>query len=235
MLSSSPADDANANFLPGSLKKTSLGDILGTLYRAGMNGVLSLTENSGADHHVIVQRGRPTVVLSRGPALGEVLGSIGLVGEREIDRALDRASGGALFGDLLRAHGVRDTIIRMGLFAQARSRLDGLFRVRDAVIRFGTGAFVPAARAAGKGDANELPVEQFLHGRERARIRPPVPARTQALRALGLDEHADRQTIRRTFRKLVAELHPDLASSLDEKREREAKLVVLTKAYAEIV
>lgn len=61
--------------LPGRLELSTLGDVLGQLLRAGVTGVLSLTETRGAkagtSHHVHLVRGAPRAVMPPGAQPGE--------------------------------------------------------------------------------------------------------------------------------------------------------------------
>jgi DnaJ-domain-containing protein 1 len=69
-----------------------------------------------------------------------------------------------------------------------------------------------------------------------APIAPPDP-RTQALRLLGVDGHADRDALKRAYRRMARALHPDLHQDLspDRRRELEAKLAQVTAAYQQLV
>lgn len=67
----------------------------------------------------------------------------------------------------------------------------------------------------------------------RGTLAPPDSRRTEALRMLGLGEDADLDAIKRAYRRLARELHPDLQPGADADRRRalERKLVSVTEAY----
>ncbi|MCZ8260578.1 MAG: DnaJ domain-containing protein [Beijerinckiaceae bacterium] len=61
-----------------------------------------------------------------------------------------------------------------------------------------------------------------------ARVRPVGKAALKALEALGLDDKADKPTVRRRFKELAKRLHPDLNEG---DRSREEKLRAIIDAY----
>nr|WP_284178006.1 J domain-containing protein [Rhabdaerophilum sp. SD176] len=61
-----------------------------------------------------------------------------------------------------------------------------------------------------------------------ARVRPVGKAALKALESLGLDETADKPTVRRRFKELAKRLHPDLNEG---DRSREEKLRAIIDAY----
>lgn len=61
-----------------------------------------------------------------------------------------------------------------------------------------------------------------------ARVRPVGKAALKALEALGLDDKADKSTVRRRFKELAKRLHPDLNEG---DRSREEKLRAIIDAY----
>jgi DnaJ-domain-containing protein 1 len=86
---------------------------------------------------------------------------------------------------------------------------------------------------------------EFLHGRARARVRAGkserasqlTPQKRRALSILGLDSAADADTVRRRFRTLAAELHPDrfpFASGV-ERAANMRRFAELSAAYHAIV
>ena len=79
--------------LPGRLKSTSLGDLLGTLHRAESTGALELIEPQGRVHRVYLARGRVSAVeLDRASAsLAELLRRAESVDEDTLRRSLLRA------------------------------------------------------------------------------------------------------------------------------------------------
>jgi DnaJ-domain-containing protein 1 len=70
-------------------------------------------------------------------------------------------------------------------------------------------------------------------------LAPHVPAdhRTAALRLLGVAGDADRDALKRAYRRMARALHPDLHQDLSEarRRELEAKLAQVTAAYQQLV
>ncbi len=192
-------------FLPGKLTVSTLGDVLGALHRAGVTGVVELREMSG-------------VMLGRRHAISL---ADGMVTEVETPLA---------------------PVATVSLAA----RLDTLFALRDASIRFSV--------ARSPTTAPRLPPREFLHGRPRARDRahdrahratmpppslppPPRPAEPDEARAarfvLGIDAGASEEDIRRAFRRLAREHHPDrvaTGSPVDAERAR-LRLASITAAY----
>jgi DnaJ-domain-containing protein 1 len=120
------------------------------------------------------------------------------------------------------------------------ARLDALFALRDASIRFSV--------ARGPRRAPELGPSEFLHGRPRARDRahretlppppvptpvPPEPEEASAARSvLGVGAAARADDIRRAFRRLAREHHPDLLGARPEEAEQaRRRLAAITAAY----
>ncbi len=210
--------------LPGRLKLTTLGDLLGDLHRAKASGVLELFEIEGAAagrcHRIFLDAGLVDGVESAlpGPKLGELLvreGFLTLEGVRTLLRRLveepDKKAGQILLSERLLDSGLLQAALR----AQLRSKLDALFRLPDARLRF------HVRRPRTEPQPPPLTPREFLFGRPRARMRsqqksaPPaeLPSadalRRAAYRELGLDPGTDGDTLRRTFRKLAASHHPD--------------------------
>lgn len=69
--------------------------------------------------------------------------------------------------------------------------------------------------------------------------RPPVPERNDphALRTLGVGPAADREAVKRAYRRLARALHPDLHPEVDASRRRdlERKLAEINSAYRRLV
>jgi DnaJ-domain-containing protein 1 len=213
--------------LPGRLKLTTLGDLLGDLHRAKASGVLELFElegvSAGRCHRVFLDAGLVDGVDSSlpSPRLGELLvreGFLTLDGVRTLLRRLveepDKKAGQILLSERLLDTGLLQAALR----AQLRSKLDALFRLPDARVRF------HVRRPRDGQQPSPLTPREFLFGRPRARARsqgraekrPPPPQlpsadaqRRAAYRELGLEPGTDAETLRRTFRKLAASHHPD--------------------------
>lgn len=169
--------------LPGRLRSTTLGDLLGALHRAGATGTLELIEDRGRAHHIHWMRGLVVAVEIDGasPSLAEFL------------RGEDAADADVLRLSLLRAiasrrlHGkvlidefrVPPARVGAALRRQMLARLSTLERLGDARLSFRVavrpprGALVGAERDAGGQRAWDTPLGayEFLHGRRRARER----------------------------------------------------------------
>lgn len=237
--------------LPGRLKLSTLGDVLGALYREGATGVLELTEERGITagrvHRVHVVAGLVAHVESEiaTARLGGLLSRLGLVTDRDLVRLSERLRDepDRLSGELLVEDGVigRHHLER-ALRIQRRERLERLYLLRDARLAFRV--------ARGQSDApveEPLDPQEFLHGRPRARDRDdtipsiPVfdrdPVRARALATLGLADGADRATVQRAFRRLAAEFHPDRfpAASTEDRASLMRRFAEFTAAYHSLV
>ncbi|MBK8253813.1 MAG: DnaJ domain-containing protein [Polyangiaceae bacterium] len=270
--------------LPGRLDATTLGDLLGTLYRGSATGVLELQEiaasggatRHGRTHRIQLLSGLVAGVeteLSNTP-IGEMLVRMGKIDRRAVEVMLYRMALGdpRPAGAILVSMGAvtTDTLIA-GLRAQQKARLDAIYRgLNDARVVFRTSRPLPKETLR----VGTMLPRDFLQGRPRKRDltnRPPrnsqpktasrtpwwatrewgipetgndtppppsgsrpkeprtnsnAPAdgpRGKALRALGLSLDADEATIRRAFKKLAIELHPDrYATSPTEVRDQYA-------------
>lgn len=181
--------------LPGRLRATTLGDLLGSLCRAGISGVLELVEaegvRAGRVHRIYLDRGRVD----------------------EVDTTLEDAER-----------------------ARLAARLDALFRISEALIRFRTRS--PRREAT----APPLDPSEFLPNRPRARERRAPAgskrARTlQALRVLGLGPGARPQDVREAFRRMARESHPDRHpdASPEERRQLLSRFSELSAAYHAVI
>lgn len=250
--------------LPGRLSASTLGDLLGALHRQRTSGALELVETaSGKRHRIHLVAGLVVEVeTSRAvPRIGELLRRAGYFEAAAIGRMLRRLAEGDTrpAGEILVSEGLVDAeALTAALRAQIRAKLDELFGLEDAAIRF------HAARRTGARHAGPLTAGDFLHGRPRARDRrsdappprqtsgadpaseparsaqrhsvrpPPIDGpRERALRMLGLAHDAQPTEVRRAFRRLAAELHPDrLARSTgDAQRTCAASFAELSAAY----
>jgi DnaJ-domain-containing protein 1 len=210
--------------LPGRLAATTLGDLLGTLYRARVSGALELAEPRGRIHQVFVRQGLVYAVVYDGaaPELGQFLRRNRAADDDTLRRALLRAmSSRRLHGEVL----MRDFRVDAGLVAEAlrEQLLDRLARLEgigDASVTFRLRATLP--RGAEPEDA--LGSCEFLRGRKRAREDAVDPLRERALVTLGLGAGASLEDARRAYRQLVRELHPDLMQGQsDAERQRLGK------------
>jgi hypothetical protein len=243
--------------LPGRLRLTTLGDLLGELHRACASGVLELVEvdgaRSGRSHRVFFDAGLVEDVDTslNHPRLGEILARDGLLSMSALARVARRLveQPGKRVGEILVEEGLGTAdLVAAALRRQQKSRLDALYSLSEALIRF----HVPRPRSGFR--PTPLSPREFLHGRPRARTRlrsrvterftfrsearPPAPPpsedkRMAAYRMLGLGPGASPRDVQRAFRKLAAERHPDrfpLASSAEKARHL-SHFATLSAAY----
>ncbi len=179
--------------LPGRLAKTTIGDLLGRLYRAGASGALELS-GGGRRQRIYLQRGLIVGLdLDVGPLtsrLGELLVGEGLAAIDQVARALSAQQrlgiAAPRHGEILVRAGVITPELRdAALRKQARKRLDALFGAldgRDAEIRFhvGIAARFPEDTKMTHRFVAPLMPHEFLAGRPRARDggTPRAPAVT---------------------------------------------------------
>ena len=237
--------------LPGRLRLTTLGDLLGALHRACASGTLELVEvegvRAGRSHRVFFDSGLIDDVdtsLSH-PRLGEILARDGLLSMAGLARVARRLieQPGKRVGEVLVEEGLGSAdLVAAALRRQRRSRLEALYGLTEALIRF----HVPRPRSGFR----PLPLSprEFLHGRPRARgqararerafggsregARPPEP-RLAAFRTLGLGVDASPRDVQRAFRKLAAEQHPDRfpQASAEERGQLLTRFAKLSAAY----
>jgi hypothetical protein len=212
--------------LPGSLERSTLGDVLGALHRDRVTGTLWLHEVSGGrEHqHVIVWRE-------------------GLIHHVETTRR--RASDGNPAQRRAAERWTRDDPQRSDLIA----RLEALFELTRAKLSFRVMGQRPASSSA------PLEPSEFLHGRRRSRDgaqrtpvpppveresaraqRTPVPppveresARALALRTLGLAGDPGTDAVRAAFRQQARRWHPDRHPGASESAR-----AVLCRRFAQI-
>src|SRR6478752_7405992 len=131
--------------LPGRLRLTTLGDLLGALHRACASGTLELVEVEGAragrSHRVFFDAGLIQDVdtsLSH-PRLGEILARDGLLSMSALAcvarRLLEQP--GKRVGEILVEEGLGTADLVAGALRRQRSsRLEALYGLREALIRF---------------------------------------------------------------------------------------------------
>jgi len=242
--------------LPGRLRLTTLGDVLGAIHRAGASGVLELTDDRGATHRVFWADGMITQVdteLFR-QRLGDLLAGQGFLGARALARLARRLleAPGQRAGEILVEEGfVSPDLVSAGLRRQLRQKLEALFQLNDAQLTF---------RVPRPHEQHRTPLSpgEFLHGRPRARprtrsaaaadkhgspgaasgSRPSTPraphgARSHAYATLGLLPGADRVAIQQAFRRLALDLHPDRFPNADatERARLLSRFAELSAAY----
>jgi len=233
--------------LPGRLSATTLGDLLGVLHRARASGVLELIESDGPtrgrSHRVHLDAGLVSRVESAldVPRIGEILRQQGFVGDealRRLTRELTRAPGRRAGEILLEESELGPSALSAALRRQLRQRLDALFTLGDAELRFRVARPEP-------GRAIPLSPREFLHGRPRKRDTSAREsraalrqggkdrARSQALTVLGLGGSASRDAVQRAFRSLAAAVHPDRYpnASAEERASLLKRFAELSAAY----
>jgi len=244
--------------LPGRLRLTTLGDLLGALHRACASGILELVEvegaRSGKSHRVYFDSGLIEDVdtsLSH-PRLGEILARDGLLSMSALACVARRLveQPGKRVGEILVEEGLGTAdLVAAALRRQRTSRLEALYSLSEALIHF----HVPRPRSGFR--PMPLSPREFLHGRPRARgqTRARVSERftfrssprsgslsdTQlaAYRALGVPAGASPREVQRAFRKLAAEQHPDRfpRASNAEKTQLLTRFAALSAAYHALI
>ncbi len=161
--------------IAGRLSSTTLGDVLATLHRAGVTGLIKLTETSGPAagraHGIYLTQGAVSGVESQAVAmpLGEILRQRGLLDDlAERQLSLKLAAGAHRTGQILVDNQLTTReVVDAALRHQLRLRLEALFRLRDATISFHVACPPP------RGVAVRLHAEEYLRGRPRARDTRP--------------------------------------------------------------
>jgi hypothetical protein len=228
--------------LPGRLRSTTLGDLLGTLHRASATGTLELAEDRGRVHRVYLARGKVVSVELDGasPTLGDILRSDGAAGEDVLRRSLLRAvSSRRLYGQVLvDEFCLSPEVVGRALRRQLLARLTLLEQIPDARVAFRVAVRVPPTAF------HDVPLEprEFLHGRRRSRERsspqpPAVKPSLGAWRVLGLPPGAALDDIKRAYRRLVRTLHPDThpTATPAERRVLQDRFAEVTEAYRSLV
>ncbi|WP_438029420.1 J domain-containing protein [Sorangium sp. So ce233] len=166
--------------LPSRLSTSTLGDLLGALYREKTTGLLELCELRtpsgstvpGRQHRIQLFSGLVTAVETplRVPRLGEILAQDGSAPGPSIQRlaSLVAAHRGRRTGEVLVAAGlIPESAVDRALRIQLRARLEALFAIEEATICFHTARPLAAALR----QTGPLAPSDFLHGRPRARDR----------------------------------------------------------------
>ena len=239
--------------LPGRLKATTLGDLLGSLHRGRVSGTLELVESSGRAHRVHLSEGLVTAVeVDRAAAsLGEILRREEQVDDDTLRRSLLRAMASRrLHGEVLvRDFHLSPDVVGRALRRQLMLRLQMLEDLRDAQVLYRVTVRPPRGAL---GD-EPLGASEFLAGKKRARDRGPDSGyrsrpssgfpgsvdvgRLGAYRTLGLSASAPADEIKRAYRRLVREYHPDLHpdATHDERRSLSLRFAEVTAAYRTLV
>jgi DnaJ domain len=239
--------------LPGRLRSTTLGDLLGALHRARANGTLELVDDRERSHRVHVSAGLVVAVEVDGSAatLADFLRKERAVDEVVLRRSLLRSlASHRLLGEVLvNDFRISPIVVGAALRRQIAVRLQFLEQLADARVTYRVAVRTP------RGALTDRPLapSEFLQGRRRARDRSTDhaskvrihtfrvdPRRAAALRTLGLpqDEDAiDPGDVKRAYRKLARETHPDLhpAASDEERRRLSVCFAAATAAYQTLV
>ena len=233
--------------LPGRLRGTTLGDVLGAIHRAGATGTLELVEDRGRSHRIHLTRGLVVAVELDGatPSLAEILRRERATDDDVLRRSLLRAlASRRLHGEVLvHEFRVAPSVVGNALRRQLTARLAVLEQLADARLSFRV-AVRPPRGALG---AEPLGAHEFLHGRRRARERTDRSPEPEAVASrqedatpwclLGVPPGADIASIKRAYRRLARSVHPDLhpEATDEERRALEARFAALTEAYRALV
>lgn len=242
--------------LPGRLKATTLGDVLGSLHRERANGTLELMETNGRTHRIHLSLGLVTAVeVDRAAAsLGEILRADDAVDDDVLRRSLLRAMASRrLHGEVLvRDFHLSPEVVGRALRRQLMVRLAMLEEISDAQILFRVTMRPPRGALLDE----PLSANEFLSGKKRARDRAPFEsgthraarpssgfpgsvdvARIVAYRTLGVATNAQADEIKRAYRHLVRKYHPDLhpEATSDERRILATRFAEVTAAYRSLV
>jgi DnaJ-domain-containing protein 1 len=228
--------------LPGRLKTSTLGDILGAVHRAGATGALELVEDRGRTHWVHVAAGLVISVEIDGaaPSLAEILRRDHEVDDDVLRRSLLRAMASRrLHGEVLVAEfHLSPAVVGNALRRQLAVRLSRLEQIADARISFRVALRSPREALR----TRPLAPTEFLQGRRRARervlpVQANVPDEPSAWRVLGLAPGADEVEIKRAYRRLARSVHPDLHPGVsdDERRVLQERFSEITQAYRSLV
>lgn len=187
--------------LPRRLSASTLGDLLGTLYRGKTTGVLELRESSyvlglgasGRVHRIHLFCGSISGIetpFSFHP-LGQMLKKQGLLHPSALEHLLLKLERGdtRMSGVILIEEGlVPKESVQRGLRMQLREKIESVYTLGDAEVRFYTAR--PLSESARR--LSELDAKDFLHGRPRARdrIRNPFHAARQSPNYKNEPEHA---------------------------------------------
>ena len=232
--------------LPGRLTRTTVGDLLGELHRAGASGVLELVEGSGSRagraHRVFFTAGLiDDVETDRAhPPLGELLLREGALDYPSLSVLLRRLvlEPGRRAGEILVAERLaNEALVQAALRWQLRARLEAVFRLTEGQVRFN----VRRTRARTESPQLLTPRE-FLHGRRRARsdggsrasgMGRKLADKHTAYRVLGVEPGTELASVRQAYRRLAAQHHPDRhpGASPEELRELVQTFTRLTAAY----
>ncbi len=240
--------------LCGRLSLTTLGDLLGSLYRSRARGALELIEDrgplAGRVHRLHVDDGRLCFIES--PLGAEKLGEL-LLRRRLISHKMHYDLLARLEHDptlttgkfATELHWVDPSAIGQLVHEQTSRRLLSLFQLHEARVAF------RIARPVNDRIVANVPLcaEEFLHNRPRARdreeskaaptatyesaVQPIDSRRRRALLVLGLSPHANTTDVKVAFRRIAARLHPDrhLVAPQNQQDLARQRFAQVTEAY----
>lgn len=250
--------------LPGRLRGSSLTTILGVLHAARTTGVLEVSRGSHEMHRIAFVEGLVCAVESSGPtpSLADVLRRMNACAEDSLRKSLHRAlSEKRRHGEvLIEERRVSPTMVHVALRRQLLERINVLKEFPDANLRFRVATKPLLTLSALTG----LSPEDYMTGDELrdalgykevppdATLTPMAPPieeffvpraavvdaqKSQAYATLGLRPGADPTDVKRAFRRLVRDLHPDtnLAASTGERQHLSERFQRVTEAYKTLV
>ena len=250
--------------LPGRLGGSSLTTILGVLHAARTTGVLEVSRSASEVHRIAFVDGLVCAVEAAGPtpSLADVLRRMNACAEDALRRSLRRAlAERRRHGEvLIEEHRVSPTLVQVALRRQLLERIQVLKTLPDANLRFRVATRPQLTLSTLTG----LSPEDYMSGDELraalgyhevpvdAQLTPPAPrveetqaelptrvdrVRHDAFATLGLRPGADAGDVKRAYRRLVRDLHPDTngATAPEERRHLSERFCQVTEAYKTLV
>jgi hypothetical protein len=249
--------------LPGRLSGSSLTTVLGVLHAARTTGVLEVSRGSSEVHRIAFVDGLVCAVEAAGPtpSLADVLRRMNACAEDSLRRSLHRAlSERRRHGEvLIEERRVSPTMVQVALRRQLLERLNSLKSLPDANLRFRVATKPTLTLSTLTGLApedymgpeelrsalgyKEVPVDAQLTppapraAEEHPSRAVPSPGHREAYATLGLRLGADASDVKRAYRRLVRELHPDTnpQASTHEREHLSERFQRVTAAYRTLV